>query len=186
MRSTHLLAFGLALILAGCGSRVNRAIEPSRWPLLAPDSISPRSVAQVVRAQYGTNSLTLMGALEITKSELTLVAVTSYGQRAYTIRYDGRRVSAERAAFVPDSIDSERLLADLQLAYWPLAVLEPAWRVAGLKVSEPVPGTRQLWRDQQLVAEVSYYDVDPWQGRLQLRNMEYGYSLIIDTAANEP
>jgi hypothetical protein len=73
------------------------------------------------------------------------------------------------------------VLADVQLALWPLAPVREAFRAAGLEVSEPFAGVRRVLRGGRLVAEVHYAGGDPWNGRLWLVNFEHDYSLTIDT-----
>jgi hypothetical protein len=178
--SPALAILGLALALAGCGARTVRVDEPASWPLVAPNTIAPRAVSQVVRAAYGRESVTLQSALTLTATELSLVGLTATGQRAFTVRYDGNVVDVQRAVFVPNNIDPQRVLADVQLALWPLDVLRAAWRRAGLDVTEPFAGTRRVMRSDRLVAEVHYASNDPWSGRFWLVNFELGYSISIE------
>ena len=67
--------------------------------------------------------------------------------------------------------------------FWPLAALQPRLQQEGWQLSEPAPGTRRLRRGAQLVAEVHYAAEDPWAGRSWLVNLDYGYSLQIDSQA---
>jgi hypothetical protein len=179
------LSFAL-LLASGCGTRLRKPAEPSSSPLVAPAAAGARAVSQVVRGVYGDRTITLQGALTLENNVLTLIGLTTLGQRAYTIRFDGDQVTTERAPFVPASIEPERLLADVQLAYWPLESLRTRWAAAGLEVSEPHPGTRRVRRGDRLIAEVHYASPDPWQGRLWLANFEFDYSLTIDTAPMAP
>ena len=183
-----------ALVLAGCvhapapdhpvagtGSVSTAAGNPTALPALAPPSaVSPRSASQVIHATYGTRNVTLRTAIEIDASRVSLVGVTATGQRLFTASYDGQAVTADASAFVPKEISPERVLADMQLALWPLDAVR-AVRHDG-EVTEPWPGLRRLTRDGKLAAEVHYASADPWGGRLWFVSFEYGYSLTIDTA----
>ena len=46
--------------------------------------------------------------------------MNSLGVRLFTIRYDGKAVQSETAPAMPGPFMPERLLADMQLVFWPL------------------------------------------------------------------
>lgn len=162
------------------------ATAPARahTPLAPPDAVGARSAAQVIHAAYGAKSVVLRTAIEVTAGRLEVVGVTATGQRVFTARYDGKTIDTRKSPFVPDKLDPERVLADMQLALWPLPAVQAAFRERGLEVSEPFPGVRRLLRGEALLAEVHYASADPWNGRLWFVNFEFGYSLTIDTTPN--
>jgi Protein of unknown function (DUF3261) len=114
---------------------------------------------------------------------MTVVGLSSTGVRLFTVRYDGTEVHAGKGLPLPEQLTPERLLADLQLVFWPLASLQKPLQEAGWQVSEPAPGTRRLRHGDRLIAETHYGDQDAWTGRSWLVNLEYGYSLQIDSKA---
>jgi hypothetical protein len=178
-----LVSMGL-LLLASCTHAPKRA-DPTgmaQVPLASPDALAARSASQVIHAVYGARVVVLRTAIQLDSSGLRVVGVTATGQRLFTARWDGKTVSAEKSAFVPDSVDPQRVLADMQLALWPLASVQAAFAGAGLEVSEPFAGVRRLRRGDALIAEVHYATADPWAGRLWLANFEFDYSLTIDTS----
>jgi Protein of unknown function (DUF3261) len=147
----------------------------------SPAALSPRSASQVIHAAYGSRVATLRAAVQIDAAGLTVVGVTATGIRLFTASFDGERVTAERSPFVPKEVSPERVLADMQLALWPLDSLRGVYAAVGQSVSEPMPGLRRLVRADRLIAEVHYATDDPWNGRLWFVNFESGYSLTIDT-----
>lgn len=148
-------------------------------PLLSPASLeAARSVEQILHAAYGTGEATLQCIVEVTPQRLQVTGLTALGQRVFTLEQDADGVRAEASAFAPQFVDPERIVADMQLAYWPLQALQAA-APEGVRVSEPRSGVRRLERDGRLVAEVHFADPDPWNGRLWLVNLEFGYSLDI-------
>jgi hypothetical protein len=147
-----------------------------------PDALSPRSASQVIHAAYGSRVATLSTVVQIDSTGLKVVGVTATGLRLFSASYDGKQVSATRSPFVPKEVSPERVLADMQLALWPLASLQSAYADSGQTVSEPHPGVRRVVRGDRLIAEVHYASDDPWSGRLWFVNFEFGYSLTIDTA----
>jgi hypothetical protein len=103
------------------------------------------------------------------------------GVRLFTIKYDGQTTTIDNTLPIPPQLTPERLLADLQLVFWPLETLQQPLATAGWQVSEATPGTRRLRHGTQLVAEVHYANTDPWSGRSWLVNLEHGYTLNIDS-----
>lgn len=178
----RVLAFAAcaALLLGGCARPLQ---SPATAPAtLAPlDAITPRSASQVLYAAFGARAVTLRTALELDAAGLRVVGVTATGQRLFTASWDGQRIDAEKSPLVPGEVDPARVLADVQLALWPLAPVREAFGAAGLDVSEPFAGVRRVLRGGRLVAEVHYAGGDPWNGRLWLVNLEHDYSLTIDT-----
>lgn len=153
-------------------------------PLLAPASLqAERSASQVVRGAFGSREMTFNCVLAVKGGTLTVIGLTALGVRAFTLRYDGREVSVENTLPIPAQMTPERLLADIQLVYWPLSTLQPTLKRAGFDVSEPYTGTRRLRRGDTLIAEVHYERADAWQGRSWLVNLQHGYTLGIDSTS---
>jgi hypothetical protein len=187
------LALPVSLLLAGCVHApppAAPAADPAAVPasptsaprvFASPEALSPRSASQVIHAAYGSRVATLRTGVQIDSAGLKVVGVTATGMRLFSASFDGQRVSAERSPFVPKEVSPERVLADMQLALWPLAALQSAYAESKQTVSEPVPGVRRLVNGDRLVAEVHYASDDPWAGRLWFVNFEFGYSLTIDT-----
>jgi len=155
-------------------------------PLLAPSALgSTVNASQVLRVAFGDREATLNCAVAVTPDRLTIVGVTAMGMRAFTIKYDGVKVDAESAPGMPDSLPPERLLNDVQLVYWPLKALQSKLSGGDWEVSEPIAGTRRLKRGGRVVAEVHYANADPWSGRVWLANLEFDYTLSIDSQRAE-
>jgi hypothetical protein len=140
-------------------------------------------VNQVVRGAFGSRELTFNCVVTVKDGTMTLVGLNSLGVRLFTVRYDGNAVQSEAAPAMSGPLMPERLLADLQFVYWPLASLAKPMAAAGWQLSEPAAGIRRLRRGEQLIAEAHYISEDPWSGRSWLVNFEFGYSLQIDSQA---
>jgi hypothetical protein len=187
----------VVVLLAGCAHTAPTAgsspdvvppIPASNAPapriFAPPSALSPRSASQVIHAAYGSRVATLRMAVQIDSAGLKVVGVTATGMRLFSASFDGERVSAERSPFVPKEVSPERVLADMQLALWPLASLRNVYADSGQTISEPLPGVRRVLSGNRLVAEVHYASDDPWTGRLWFVNFEFGYSLTIDTTTS--
>lgn len=183
-----------AALLAACANGPTArpaASAATTLPLLPPASLgAPLQAQQILHAAYGSDEATLQCVVDADSAVLSIVCLTALGQRVFTLSYDGRELKALRAPFAPDSIDPQRIVADLQLAYWPLEALQAAWQRAGYGVSEPRPGLRRVIRDGRLFAEV--HSAAPalsdgrsaaWPARVWLVNFAYGYALDIETQA---
>lgn len=158
-----------------------RDATASALPLLSPASLGQsHQITQLLRGDYGDNSFSLRCVVSVDAQQLSVVGLSGFGLRAFTLKYDGQQLSEERAAQLPQLLSGTQLLNDLQLVYWPLATLQKAWQTAGGEVSEPWPGTRRLKRAGLLVAEV-HYAADAWTGRVWLRHFDHAYSLYIET-----
>ena len=162
----------------------DRETDAARSALAPPDAVGTRSASQVIHAAYGSRSIVLRTAIETAPGKLDVIGVTATGQRVFTARYDGKTIDAQKSPFVPDKLDPERVLADMQLALWPLPAVQRVFRERGLTVTEPFAGVRRLSRGDALLAEVHYASADPWSGRLWFVSFEFDYSLTIDTTPN--
>lgn len=190
----RLAACLLAILLAACrtappAAPVGQAATPglpdaTHPSLVPPDAVGTRSATQVIHAAYGARAIVLRTVIETAPGRLDVVGVTATGQRVFTAHYDGKTIDARKSPFVPDRLDPERVLADMQLALWPLPAVQAAFRERGLTVTEPFAGLRRMSRGDALLAEVHYASADPWSGRLWFVNFEFDYSLTIDTATN--
>ena len=171
------------LALCACVSAPPNPARPAR-PLVAPATLgAERIVNQVVRGAFGSRELTFNCVVTVKDGAMTLIGTNSLGLRLFTIRYDGKIVQSEMAPAMQEPLLSEKLLADLQLVFWPSGILIEPLRQAGWQLTEPASGIRRLRRGEQLVAEAHYSSTDPWSGRSWLVNFEFGYSLQIDSQA---
>ena len=178
------------IALGGCAASGVAPSAPPRsvaaLPPLPPASLGrERSAQQVVRAAFGTQEATMNCVVDISPQRMSVIALNAVGMRLFSVKLEDGQLEVERTPGVPEQVQPEQILRDIQLAYWPLPVLQNAWRDSSSEVSEPFAGTRRLKRDGRLIAEVHYPPAakDPWRGRLWLSNFEFGYSLAVDSQA---
>lgn len=171
----------MALCLGACAQLPMAAATSTPLPPLAQGlpAVSGQ-ISQTLSAVFGDRELTLACGFSVTATDWHTVCVNPLGLRVFTLGMtaDGS-VTAERGAGVPEPLDARRVLADIQLAYWPLSALQAAYSGSAWRVTEPAPDTRRLWLDQRVVAEVHYAGASPWNGRLWLVNLRDGYALGI-------
>lgn len=171
----------LALALSACSLLPPHA-APVALPPLAPATLgATRNALQVLHGAFGEHDVAFQCVVDVSPAQLTLVGLSAQGQRWFSLRHDGSTLAAEASPQAPAQLDPQRVLADLQLALWPLPALQQALAGTAWQVTEPAPATRRLRREGRLVAEVHYSGADPWQGRLWLSNFEFGYTLAIES-----
>lgn len=172
--------------LSGCSLwQTTDSVESTdTLPLLAP--ISPtRRIVQEINAQWSGRKETFLCILELDQRHIAVAGVTPQGMSLFNLRYDGNKVSMTRSPLLPDKLPPEMIVKDLQLAYWPLPMLQQrlpkAWKIALPKAK---PKQRQLYFNDELVAEVSYLQPDPnWPKSVELTNYRYRYKLHINTVS---
>lgn len=182
----RLLLICVSAALTGCALLPQR--PPPTLPLLAPQALGARrSSQQVLHVAYGKQVLTLQAALQATPGHDTLIAVGPFGQRVFTLDYDGRQLHAEVSTYLPDTLPPRQMLADVELALWPLDAWQQRLAGSGWVLSAPQPGVRRLRYHDRLVTEVHYDDgSDGWNGRFWLVNLVYGYTLDITSTSTTP
>ncbi|MCU0626041.1 MAG: DUF3261 domain-containing protein [Gemmatimonadaceae bacterium] len=130
--------------------------------------------------QRGDRDVTLEALLEIDPRRLTLVAL-GYGQRLFTLRYDGATLDEQRSPFLPSAVQGRDILADMQLALWPAesvrAALPAGWTL--------VEGSdeRVLLHDATPVTTIRFAGAPAWRNVLVLRNHPFAYTLTITPVA---
>lgn len=176
-----LTALALAALPA-CGTTPRHAA--AAVPSLPPSSLgAPRSALQIVHGVFGDEEVAFQCVVDVQPERVTVVGLSALGQRWFSLQLDRNGLTGETRPELPVQLEPRRILADLQLALWPLAAWQQALNGSEWQVSEPAPGTRRLRHDGRLVAEVHYAGTDPWRGRLWLSNFEHGYSLAVDSQA---
>ena len=155
-------------------------------PVLPAASLGQsRSAQQIVRAAFADTEATMQCVVEITPQRMSVVALNAMGLRLFSVAVEDGQTTVERMPGVPEQIQPERILSDIQLAFWPLDKLQQSYRGTDWQVSEPFANTRRLKRNGRLIAEVHYAQSgkDLWRGHLWLSNFEFGYSLAVTSQA---
>lgn len=121
MRTLVVLA-GL-LLLSACSQSLTRqtcvSLPQDSHYCLAPLLKQTRSMTQKISIQVGTQQHELMGQLDMSPNNLTLVGVAPLGQALFTLNYDGHTLHSEQSILLGKQFKAEYLMAMLQLIYWP-------------------------------------------------------------------
>lgn len=165
-----------AVLLCACaGQGARRATDASaNVELRLPPASLGRELAlqQQLSFEFGKETRTLDALLEADSSEVRL-AVQAMSQSALRLRWDGQTLDQQRAEWLPPTLRGERVLSDLQLAYWPVeairAALPAGWRL-DLEGSD-----RQLREGDQDVTTVHY----PSPDRIEIVQHRENFRLVI-------
>lgn len=173
MRNLRAIALLAVVLVAGCAT-------PQPWLApLPPGSLGQTTQArQQVTAHRDGQSRSLQVAIKATPQRLTLIGLSALGQRLFTLVWDGQQAILTGNSLTRlDGLDPDWILADLQLAYWPLAPLRAALP-PDLRL-EQLGTARTLWRGDKLLWYRSSATADAWHSKLKLYNARLGYRLTI-------
>ncbi len=171
--------------LSGCSllQTTDNGESSAPVPLLAPTG-PKRRIVQEINTQWPGRKETLLCVLELDKHRIAIAGVTPQGMSLFNLQYDGNTVKMTKSPLLPDKLPPEMIVKDLQLAYWPLPMLRrlpKPWKIA---MPKGKPKQRQLYFNDELVAEVSYLQQDSnWPKSVELTNHRYRYTLHINTVS---
>ena len=137
----------------------------------------------MLHATHGRDSTTFQAVVRVTPAQVSVIGLLPMGPRAFTLDWDGAALKYD--ALTEAAPRPERMLADLELAFWPLAALQEAGAATGWVIREPAAGVRRVFHDGALYAEVRSGAAERWNGHVSLVNLALGYTLEIDSSALE-
>ncbi len=175
-----LIAAALPLVLAGCANTTPPQPVQRLNLKLAPAALGEAvSLQQHLTVERNGRIDELDAAIEIDEQRVEVVGL-AFGQRVLTVRYDGKELTTWRHVMLPAQVRGEDVLADMQLALWPVeavaASLPAGWRV------EEKDQLRSLYLDRELVTTIAYSAKPRWLGTIKMNNLRYNYRLTIESA----
>jgi hypothetical protein len=177
-RARLLLALGAAL-LASCATLPPAAPVPAPSLRLAPATLGTEiSLQQSLTVSHAGRSQRADALLEIDQHQLHLVLLAG-PKRLLTLAWDGAVLSEQRAPGLPEGLQGERFIDDIQLAYWPSTAIEaalpPGWALtdAGAR--------RTLSFHDSTVVAIEYSTQPRWLGHIVIDRPGLGYRLSIDS-----
>ncbi len=173
MQLTVIKALAFSLLLAACA-----ALLPAARGLPGPEAlVQPLTRTQMLEAQFGEQSGSLLALTQVQDEQLLLVVTTLMGQPLFTLAYDGKTARiVEKAAEAPRRLRADYVLRDLLWSQWPAATLQGALSKAGYRLQE-ADGLRQIFQGQTLLLSVRR---EP-NAVLHVSNPQAGYSMTITT-----
>lgn len=173
----HVGALSLCVAaLSNCGQIPHE--PPARLGLRLPPCALESSISlhqRLVIERQGRIE-TLDAALEVAAGKLELVGL-AFGQRVFSISYDGGELKSWRHSLLPRELREEDVLEDLQLTLWPASAIKPllpgGWRI------EEKERRRALLLNDVPVLVIDYSGEPRWLGRIAINNLRYQYRLTI-------
>jgi hypothetical protein len=121
---------------------------------MAPRSLERDLVlSQHLTVTYENTVRELDAQLEVDAEHIGLVALFM-GQPVATLNFDGQRFAQEKSHLVPAVISAERILTDVQLAFWPAEKIVQALPLGFVLLS--APRERQLLKGGLLQKRLAY------------------------------
>lgn len=155
-------------------------------PLIRP--LGPAALGRSVEARqqvtvhYRGKTRSLQIALRVVPDNLTLVGLSAMGQRVFTLGWNGQAIERGQGLDAGKRVPAKRILADLELAYWPLPALRKALTRRDLRLQQ-LGNTRTLWRGNKLLWLAYRANGDPWHSQLTVYNARLGYRLDVKPLA---
>ncbi|WP_250460479.1 DUF3261 domain-containing protein [Microbulbifer litoralis] len=175
----RLIVTALLLLLTACSGQPTA--PPQQRPLAPLLDGESRQLNQHIAVRYRGERRDLIGASLLGPQQLRVSLLTPEGVSLLDIHYDGRAISTQQHLGHSRQIPPRALLADLQLVYWPLAVLRQSLP-ARWQLRETRSGgerVRRLLLDGGLYTEVRYSADDIWRADVTLEQKVLGYGLSI-------
>jgi hypothetical protein len=183
--SVKILITMFLLWLTGCAPlQPEEATEkPELMPIAQP--LGPaRRIVQQINAVWADRQESMLAVLELDARHIAMAGLSTEGLSLFNLTYDGNTVVSDKSPLLPEQVNPEFIIADLQLVYWPIAELQkklPAdWRL------EATQNKRTLIVSNKKQVEVNYLSSDPvWPKAVELVNFRYNYRLNIKTISYE-
>ncbi|ODS23624.1 hypothetical protein AB835_07885 [Candidatus Endobugula sertula] len=143
--TTTLLFTALSLL---CGCTILQVANPlPSLPLLAPTALGHEwQVSQTVtlhprtttldNQEKKTSALSFIAAWSVTQHQINFVSLTPMGQVLMNLQYDGKELVEHYSPILNKALPGKEVLIQLQLAHWPLAVINHQFRSTDWRIEE--------------------------------------------------
>jgi len=181
-----LLLFSLCTTLSSCA--VLNWLDVSKQAVLMPMAppVGPsRRVVQQITALWPDRKETLLCVLELDKQRIAMAGLSNDGLGLFNLTYDGETIVSDKSPLLPDSVAPEFIITDLQLAYWPVDVLQKNLNASSWRLEVDTTHRRLYYQGNKMV-EVNYPVPDAvWAKSVELINYRHNYRLQIKTISYE-
>ncbi|MDX1695872.1 MAG: DUF3261 domain-containing protein [Ketobacteraceae bacterium] len=162
------------------------AAHRGHWFRLQPPEALDRSLSatQFVVFRHGETSVSTLNQVEWGTDRVAIAALSHMGGPLFTLEYENGHLESHASEQLPDKFHTGYVLTDYQLAYLPVAAVRSGIRDASLRVTQ-TGDERQIMTGDTLLVSIHYEFTDPWQGKVTLRHLQYGYSLEFNTIEAE-
>lgn len=166
----------LMIGLAGCAA-------PRPWFAPLPPSIASgtHQARQQVTVTSEKQSFSLQTLVRTDDQMILVIALSDAGKGLFKLKWNADQPAPRHRGQPPDPLRTDWVLADLQLALWPLDALRNAlpdpFRL------EQTGNDRMLSRGDRLLWHSRSEGQNPWTSSLVIRNLQMEYELRIQPLA---
>ena len=172
-----LIALWLTACVTNSISKMDNQAENSFGLALSPASLQQTlQLSQQLTITYNNQSHQLDGLLESTP-QYVQIALVKFGRRILTLHFDGNKINVQKDAMVPQEIQPEQILSDLQLAFWPYKSIVEKLPDNYTLVDEG--NIRTLLFRNEVISRIHYQSTEPHWQRIELTNLKFKYSMNI-------
>lgn len=178
-RRHALMASLLLLVACASAPQRNGVITP---PLqLSPAALGHEiSLQQRLTVTHAGRQQQADALLEVDASNLRLVMLVG-PKRLLTLSWDGSELRQQRDPALPEALEGEHFVNDIQLAYWPAATIRQ--RLTAPWTLQEQAGSRELLHNGKLIVSIRYSSATPWLGRIEIDRPAQDYRLSIDSVS---
>lgn len=177
----RLILLCLSVLLSACA--VLRGPErPPELPLLSPESFGQQvQLTQRVSVEFDGERRTFLAAWAVAGDQLNFAGLTPSGQRLMTLSYGSNGFTEDYSALLEESLPGREVLTHLQLAHWPLGVIEEALAGSPWKINQ-TPSQRQLYFRGRLALSIiaEYQSGDAAQTPSPIRILSHFAPMALD------
>lgn len=181
-----MLLFCCCALLSSCAvlNKLDVFKQEALMPIVSPVGPS-RRVIQQITVLWSDRKETLLCVLELDKQHIAMAGLTNDGVSLFNLTYDGKAIVLDKSPLLPDSVAPEFIITDLQLVYWPVAVLQKSLHASSWRL-EVDTSQRRLYYQGNKAVEVNYLLPDAiWAKSVELINYRHNYRLHIKTISYE-
>ncbi|MDD5578973.1 MAG: DUF3261 domain-containing protein [Methylobacter sp.] len=174
----------LTCLLSGCAVFDKHEVTGQAVVMpIAPPVGPARRIVQQITALWPGKQENLLCVVELDDRHIAMAGLSPDGFSLFNLTYDGKKLELDKSPLLPDTVAPEFIITDLQLAFWPAAMLQkilPAhWRL------EADQSHRRLYDKNEKRVDVNYLSSDAdWPKDVELINYRYNYRLRIKTISN--
>lgn len=169
----------LALLVASCVTTPKPPPAPEFGLRLSPASLGRElSLSQRITVVRGDDRKSFDAQLEADAASVRVAAV-AMGHTVAQLSWDGKSLEKKVSTHVPPAVTAERILSDVQLAWWPAEAIR-AGLPAGYTLEE-TPTSRVVTEQGAPFASVTYEGTAPAWKFVRLTQQRYGYVLEIES-----
>ena len=142
------------------------------------------SLTQAVKIQYEDKQYDFIARMEIADQSFKMVGLTSVGIKLFSINSTDNYYEFETTSLIGKELNLTYLLADLQLAYWPVNLLSLQLQKHNAFI-EIKPMQRLIVKNNKAIIDIQYSNSNHWNKNITFKHLQRNYSVIINTLEME-